>query len=156
MSNILFLLAMAPQPNQRGGSLLSSLILLSIIILILIPIFTRGKKRTIILKPPANKIYDRSFKWFSIQGYEMLEQIKDEKLKVNLRTISFPVYFIVGLLLLAMGLLPGIFWFFYHSGKITITFEESSDGTYLLALLNGIKATSTYNQLVGVLSMLEE
>jgi len=153
MSDILFIIAMDP---QDGGAMVSTLLLFSIIALILVPILTKGKKRTIVLKPSSKQIYERSFKWFSIQGYEILEQIKNEKITVNLRTISFPVYIIIGFVLLAFGILPGIFWFTYQSAKITITLEESSDGTYLLAVLNGMRATLIYNQLVGILSMLEE
>jgi len=116
----------------------------------------RGRKRTLIIKAPAKDIYVRMYRWFSLQDHEILQEVANQKLIVRIRNMPTAAYVIIGVVLILFWLVPGILWFVMARGKIVVCLQETGEDTYLTANLNGFSSRSSFNQLVGVLSMLDE
>lgn len=113
-------------------------------------------KRTLLLKNDSKDIYGAMFKYFSLQGYEIAEQIHNKRLSVLLVRVTTFWYWFIGVILFILGIFPSIPWFINARGKITIDLESSPEGTYVVAELEGQKAHKAFNYLVGILSMLPE
>jgi len=113
-------------------------------------------KRALLLQNSPKDVYGAMFKWFSLQGYEIKEQVHNKRLSVILVRVDPFWYWFVGIFLLLLFIIPGIPWFVYAQGKITIDIDESQEGTYVVADLKGPKANEIFNYLIGILSMLPE
>lgn len=111
-------------------------------------------KRALLLQNKPEEIYGAMFRWFSLQGYEISEQVHNKRLAVRLIRIHSFWYWFVGILLTLLFIVPGIPWWVYARGKITIDLEEAENGTYVVADLVGAKANDIFNYLIGILSML--
>lgn len=111
-------------------------------------------KRALLLQNSPKEVYGAMFKWFSIQGYEITEQVHNKRLSVTIVRIAPFWYWTVGILLFALFILPSIPWFILARGSMTIDVEESPEGTYVVANLKGKKANDVFNYLIGILSML--
>lgn len=111
-------------------------------------------RRTLLLQNNEKEIYSAMFKWFSLQGYEITEQVHNKRLSINLVRVSPFWYWFVGIFLFLLGIFPSIPWFIMARGKIIIDLETSQEGTYVVADLTGSKAKKTFDNLIGILSML--
>jgi len=111
-------------------------------------------KRALLLQNTPQDIYSAMFRWFSLQGYEIKEQVHNKRLSVVLVHINPFWYWFIGIFLTLLFVIPGIPWWVYAKGSITIDLEESENGTYVVANLKGPKANEIFNYLIGILSML--
>jgi len=113
-----------------------------------------SRRRTVILKAPASEIYDRMYRWFSLQEHEIVQEVKNEKLQVKIGGQGGR-YILTGIVLVLLAVVPGVLWFIFARGRLTITLQTAPEGTYLSAQLQGVGTSSAFNQLVGVLSMID-
>jgi hypothetical protein len=84
-------------------------------------------RRTVLIPATLDTVYRKCFQWFGLQGYDIAEQMKNQKL---------------------VGESSG--W------RLTLTFNTTDEGTYVVAQGTRRRAMEQFSQLLGILSMLEE
>ena len=110
--------------------------------------------KTVFIKAPVAKVYAKSFQWLSLQDYEIVEQVKEQKIVV--RPPSYGARRIWGLICLIFGVIPGILILLCSVWTLTITFVEESDGVFVTgkAQSSAQRPLKIIRELAGVLSFL--
>jgi len=86
--------------------------------------------KTFLVTAPLPRVYQKAYQWLSIQEYEIVESIKNVRIKV--RSSSYRTATFIGILLLFVGLLPGLLVLASSSRwSLVLTFDGDKDGTFV-------------------------
>ncbi len=99
-------------------------------------------RRTILIPHSPDEIYKKAFQWISLQGYQIEEQVHNQRITVSMGSAN-PMAF-------------SVMQMFGAAWKMTLQLEATDDGTFVVGDLNGSGANQAYNQLVGILSLMPE
>ena len=85
------------------------------------------QRRTVLIKTELERVYKKCFQWLGLQGYDISEQVKNERIVAKTRK-----------------------W------NMTLSFEKTEEGTFLVAETSNQKGMEQFSQLLGILSLLNE
>lgn len=85
--------------------------------------------------------YDRFYREFSQMGYTIkeYEPLEGKQLKIFFNHPSKTYFVIMGLILLMMGILPGLIWFVVGRDWLSLTLKESAGFVLYIYETNNIK-----------------
>jgi len=85
------------------------------------------QRRTVLIEADLEAVYKKCFQWFGLQGYEITEQVKNNKIAAR------------------MG-----------RSNLILTFEKTEEGTFIIVECSNRSSLYQYNQLIGILSLLSK
>jgi proteasome assembly chaperone (PAC2) family protein len=110
--------------------------------------------KTVFIKAPLPEVYSKAFQWLSLQDYEIVEQVKEQKIVV--RPPNYTGSRVVGSLGLLLGVVPGLCVLLYSVWTLTITFVGETDGVFVTGKTqsSASRPLKIMRELAGILSFL--
>lgn len=112
---------------QAVGAVIAGVILLAPGIFLIVSSREGTQRRTVLIKAELAKVYKKCFQWLGLQGYDISEQVKNERIVAKTR-----------------------------KANMALSFEKTEEGTFLVAEASNEKGMEQFSQLLGILSLLNE